>query len=115
MPKKSSTLLILSLTPGTCGSCRHANQGTVDFAEGHIFCKWGGPPRQAGQHCNQHMVAPRTLSGPLLPNYYFYEPFNDNNCTWGLVGDYRILAEDAEPAVRTDMQADCPFIPGEAS
>jgi hypothetical protein len=59
------------------------------------------------------MVAVRTLRSPPLLNYYFYEPFDGHNCTWQHRGDYRVLAEDAEPAVRTAMQADHPFIPGE--
>src|SRR5690349_5293781 len=115
MSVKPSLLLIVSLNPGTCGSCRHANQGTTDFAENHIFCKRGGPPRQPDQLCNQSMVASPSLYGPLLPNYFFYEPYDGTNATWQFVGDYRILAEDAEPAMREQMQADCPLIAAESS
>ena len=106
MSVKPSLLLIVSLNPGTCGSCRHANQGTADFAERHIFCKWGGPPRQADQLCNQRMMAVPALGGPVVPNYYYYEPYDGVNSTWEYVGDYRVLAEDAEPAMRKYMQAD---------
>ena len=108
---KPSLLLIVSLAPGTCGSCRHANQGTVDFAERHIFCGRGGPPRQPDQLCNQNMAAVPTLYGPVVPNYYYYEPYDGTNCTWHFFGDFRILAEDAEPAMRKCMQADRPLIP----
>jgi hypothetical protein len=111
---KPSLLLIVSLSPGTCGSCRHANQGTADFAERHIFCKWGGPPLQAEQLCNQSMLAPRTPGGPLVPNYYFYEAYDGTNCTRQYMGDYRILAEDADPAMREYMHADRPIIAGES-
>jgi hypothetical protein len=114
MPVKSSTLLIVSLTPGSCKSCRHANQGTVDFAEHYIFCKWGGPPRQPEQSCDQQSPAMRVSGGPLLFNYYFYEAFDGTNCTWQIAGDYRILAEDAEPEMRIAMQADRPFIPSDS-
>ena len=114
MSVKPNLLLTVTLSPGACGSCRHANQGTVDFAERHIFCKWGGPPRQPDQICDQRIVAQPTPHGPIVPGYYYYEPYDGTNCTWGYKGDYRILAEDAEPAVRNYMQADCPVIAGDS-
>jgi hypothetical protein len=114
MSRKPSLLLTVSLSPGTCGSCRHANQGTVDSAERHVFCKWGGPPRQPDQLCDQRMMAVPALCGPIVAGYYYYEAYDGANCSWHFVGDYRILAEDAEPAVREHMEADCPVIPGES-
>ena len=111
MGVKPSLLLIVGLSPGTCGSCRHANQGTADFFERHIFCKWGGPPRQPDQLCNQRMMAVPALRGPIVPDYYYYESYDGANCTWQYIGDYRILAEDAEPSMREHMQSDRPLIP----
>lgn len=111
MGVKPSLLLVVSLSPGTCGSCRHANQGTIDYSEKHIFCKWGGPSRQPDQLCNQRMMAVPALRGPIVPDYYYYESYDGANCTWQYIGDYRILAEDAEPSMREHMQSDRPLIP----
>jgi hypothetical protein len=108
---KPDLLLIVTKNPGACGSCRHANQGTADFAEQHIFCKWGGPARQPAQLCDKPAVAVPALYGPLVSDYFYYQAYDGANCTWQYSGDYRILAEDAESAVREQMQADLPLIP----
>jgi len=111
MAIKPNLLLVVTRNPGTCGTCRHANHETVDFAESHIFCKWGGPARRPDQPCDQGIVACQTKFEPLETGYYYYERYDGTNCTWSYRGDYRILADDADDSVRKDMQAERPLIP----
>lgn len=105
MAVKPSLLLTVTRKPQTCGTCRHANQRTVDFAEGHIFCQRGGPPRGYDQLCDQEFVACRIRFGPVESGYFLYEPYDGTNCTWDYRGDYRILADDADESMREEMQA----------
>ena len=114
MSVKPYLLLVVTRSPGTCGTCRHANHGTVDIAEQHIFCKWGGPPIQAEHVCDKGIVACRTKNGPPEEGYYFYEIYDGTNCTWGFHADYRILADDADESMRAEMEADKPLIPADA-
>jgi hypothetical protein len=58
---------------GTCGECRHANQGTLDAADGFLACPWIGA------------TDPRSL---CLIRYkdsgaHVFERFDGKNCTWG--------------------------------
>ena len=110
MAVKPSLLLVVTRSPKSCGTCRHANQETVDFAEGHIFCKWGGPARQYDQLCNQPIIACCTRFSELEQGYYYYEDYSGINCTWLFSCDYRVLADDADESMRAEMQADRPLI-----
>ena len=58
---------------GTCGTCRHANHGTMDAQDGFWACPWLGATRP---------------DFPCRIKYedtgeYVYEVFNGTNCTWG--------------------------------
>ncbi len=110
MPVKPSILLVVTRNPGTCGGCRHANQSTVDFAEGLVFCQFGGGVRSAGSPCDQPACAVPRVRGPVEDGYYYWEPYAGSNGTWGYRGDSRILAEDADEAMRASLQADIPRI-----
>ena len=112
MPVKSSTLCIASREPGVCGKCRHSNQGTVDFGEGHVFCSWVPGARHPAYSCDLQLPLPRDPGGPSSP-YYLFEPFDGSNCTWGRRQDSRLLAPDAGPELRAALQADIPFIPAD--
>jgi hypothetical protein len=112
MPVKSSTLCIASKEPGVCGKCRHSNQGTVDFAEGHVFCSWISGARHPAYVCDVRLPLPRGQG--LAPEpYYLYEPYDGTNGTWGRRQDTRLLAPDASPELRAQLQADVPFIPAD--
>jgi len=113
MVKKSSTLCIASRTPGNCAGCRHANQGTVDFAEGLILCRWDVKKKGDEQVCDVQVELPQDVGDKSRQPYFLYEPFDGNNATWYSYEDGRLLAEDASAAQRRVMQADKPVIPGE--
>ncbi|MEO8161483.1 MAG: hypothetical protein ABI588_08690 [Arenimonas sp.] len=114
MAKKSSTLCIASREPGRCGDCRHANQGTVDFAEQHVFCSWGGAGRPQSALCNFRLPLPVDVSATsAFVEVYLYQQYDGMNCTWGKREDTRLLAPDASPALRTSLKADQPFIPAD--
>jgi hypothetical protein len=108
MKTKSSTLCIVSRTSGVCADCRHSNQGTADFSEGHVFCQWDRRPKQRRQACD--VPAPQ-MPGSAEPPYWFFERYDGHNCTWGKIRDARILRDDADEATRRELQADRPFIP----
>lgn len=113
MSRKSSTLLVVARTPGACAECRHANQGTIDYAEGKLRCGLRRKTKRLGQQCDERMPAPRR-PGQRVGHwslYYFFSPFDGHNGTYGSVEDTRILAEDADDQLRTSQQADRPFIP----
>ncbi len=113
MPVKSNTLLIVSRRPGRCGQCRHANQGTVDFREGRVFCQMGGDRRFAESECDQQTPAMPVYQGDLVPGYFMYEPFTGANGTWCNIQDRRLLAEDADERMRQYMRIEQPFIPAD--
>ena len=107
---KSSTLCIVTRQPGACGDCRHANQGTADFRENHVFCQWDRRPRRTELRCDvSRMLSPSQTGADA--EYFMFETFDGTNCTWHRVQDSRILAEDADAARRREMQADQPFLP----
>ena len=54
-------------------------------------------------------------SSPIGPpetwkQYYLFEHFDGANGTYGLIADFRILAPDADAALRAMQQADVPII-----
>jgi hypothetical protein len=103
--RKTSTLLIVSRQPGRCGTCRHANQETADFREGHVFCQFGGGALNINHICDQRIPAfHRRDEEPEL--YYCYEPFTGNNGTWQKLQDTRVLAADADDEMRICLKAD---------
>lgn len=112
MGMKSNTLLTVSRTAGKCGECRHANQGTVDFSEGLVFCQRGGGRRTRDSECTERIPAMATPGGALAV-YFLFEPFDGSNGTWGALQDARVLAEDADVQMRSDLRADTPVIPAD--
>ncbi|MEM6989344.1 MAG: hypothetical protein AAF721_02565 [Myxococcota bacterium] len=114
MSRKSSTLLIATTTSGPCRECRHANQGTVDFSEGILFCWFAKASKRATQQCDVAIPLFRSISAEGAPrSYYIFEPFRGDNGTYGVSEDLRILAEDADPRLRASLRADEPLIPGD--
>jgi hypothetical protein len=111
MPVKSSTLCVASKEPGVCGHCRHANQGTADFAEKHVFCGWVSGARHPNYTCDVKRHLPRESSADgNFAEYFLYEPYDGTNGTWGRRQDTRLLAPDASAELRKALQADIPFI-----
>jgi len=112
---KSDTLLTLSREPGPCRTCRHANQGTVDLAEGHLFCevapRHGPAPVGRDATCTQRLPDDESLRH--LRGLWFYEPFTSANGTWGRLQDTRLLPPAASPELRAQMRADRPYIPAD--
>lgn len=113
MATKSSTLCVATRTPGACGGCRHANQGTADFAEGRVFCGYKKALVSAEQTCDAGLPLPRSASTPVaeFQRYFLFEPFDGHNGTYGVAEDLRILAEDADADLRAALQADRAVIP----
>ena len=105
---KTDTLCVATRRPGTCATCRHANQETADFREGHVFCQWEGKPKQLTQQCDVRVALARAVGGKTHNEYFMYEPFDGKNCTWTSFQGGRIMAEDAEPALRAELHADEP-------
>src|SRR5258708_30031650 len=94
MAKKPSILCVAHKQAGRCSDCRHANQDTCDFAEGHVFCRWLDEPRRKESECN----APIDLfpePGGESRRYFFFERFTGDNGTYGIHADFRLLPEDA--------------------
>ena len=114
MGVKSDTLLTLSRAPGLCGTCRHANRGTVDFQEGHVFCELGGAARHVNFPCDQQVPLTRAVAA-APETYYCYEAFDGRNGTWGRLQDARMLAQDADEEMRRALRADIPFVPADAA
>ena len=115
MRRKSSTLLTLTRTPGNCGECRHANQGTVDFGEGKLFCAVRYRTKRREQPCDEQMPLPRRAFQPIaeFTLYHLFERYDGTNCTYDRLQDTRMLAEDADAELREQLQADRPFIPSD--
>ena len=113
MGVKASYLVVAHERPGSCDACRHANQETADFAEGHIFCRIDGQSKQRAQPCNLTVELARETNG-VLSRYFFFDPFTGDNCTFGLRGDFRVLAENASYEVQEQMQASQPNITADA-
>lgn len=112
MGVKASYLVIAHERPGRCEACRHANQDTADFAEGHLFCRFDGQSKQRTQPCNLPVELAREAQGPRS-RYFFFDPFTGDNCTYPLRGDFRVLAENASYAVQESMQAMQAVIPAD--
>jgi hypothetical protein len=113
--RKSSTLLVATRTPGACRACRHANQGTADMSEGHVFCQIDDGVKALDRACDVARPLPRTqaaLAGDpsAWATYHFYEPYDGANGTWGRLQDVRLMAEDADEGIRRGLRADVPFI-----
>lgn len=114
---KPSILMVLSSRPGKCADCRHSNQGTVDFGEGHLVCAVDQRPKRADQTCDVQMSAPRTvpIGAPASWKKYFAsERFDGSNSTYGITADFRVLAPDADQALRAALGADTPVQKGGA-
>ena len=96
------TLLTGSHRAGPCATCRHANQGTVDFAEGHLFCEIDKQPKRRDQTCD--VVRNLPLALPFDPEalrpYYLYERFDGENGTYTQLQDIALVAEDASPELQ---------------
>src|SRR5262245_36409719 len=109
---KSDTLLVVSLRPGTCGTCRHANQGTTDFKEGIVFCQLADGGRAPDSVCDQQRMAlPAPGPASTARTYFCYERFDGTNGTWRHLENTRVLACDADPEMRELLDAARPYIP----
>ncbi len=64
--------------PGTCGTCRHSNQGTEDFTEGMVACQLGSGGLTVATRCQVDFKPPDRD----VP-YFMYEPYDGENGTWG--------------------------------
>lgn len=112
---KSSTLLFVTKAGGPCRACRHANQETVDFREGRVRCERDGAAKSMEQRCDVSIKAPRHLKDDPpsgWASYFFFEPYDGKNGTWGVGEDYRVVSEDADHEVQKSVQAHLKFIPG---
>lgn len=112
MSAKSSTLVIATKSPGDCKRCRHANQGTVDFGEGRLFCWIVKATKKSDQTCDVTVDLRSTQGGPTS-TYHLFEGFDGDNATFDRSRDLRILAEDADAGMRRELHADRPFIPAD--
>jgi hypothetical protein len=110
--KKTSTLYVTTRSPGTCATCRHANQGTADFDEGRVLCWVDKRTKQITQTCDVTMALPRTSGQPVAAwsTYHLYQPYDGENGTYEKSTDTRILAEDADAKLRAAQRADEPVI-----
>lgn len=110
MAPKTSTLVIGTKSQGGCETCRHANQGTADFAEGHAFCWIDKHTKQRAQRCDVELRLPKSSKEPVArwEAYFMYEAFDGANGTYDRATDLRMLAEDAEPALQHTLRAHVP-------
>jgi hypothetical protein len=110
--KKTSTLILATKTPGTCAECRHSNQGTADFAEGHAFCWMDKNPKRREQTCDVVRPLPKSASDPVAKwsPYFLYEPYDGENGTYDRATDLRIIAEDADEPLKRSLRANVPVI-----
>jgi hypothetical protein len=110
--KRPSTLLIASATPGPCARCRHSNQGTADFAEGHLFCQMDGATKRRDQDCQVELRLPRHARSERSSwgRYFAFEEYDGRNGTYGRLENARLMAEDADDELRTFLQADIPVL-----
>ena len=73
----------------SCETCRHANQVTIDFEDGLLFCSLRNGIRN-GMVCD---VIINTSRG----DYYLYEQYekkpNTSNCTWYSNGELEVTWE----------------------
>lgn len=58
---------------GTCAACRHANQETMDAADGFWACPWIGATAASSYCLIKYQETGR----------YVFEPYDGANCTWG--------------------------------
>jgi hypothetical protein len=111
---KSSTLAVLTKKPGTCLTCRHSNQGTLDFSEGLAFCWIAKSTKRPTQTCDVTQILPRHPGTDLKTweTYAFYQPYDGTNGTYEKSEDLRLLADDADEDMKRTQQADIAVIPG---
>lgn len=78
---KPEYIFTASPRPGPCTECRHANQGTVDFAEGHLFCGRAHATRTRAATCDVTVKLPRRAGAPQAEwgTYYLFERFDGQN------------------------------------
>jgi hypothetical protein len=110
--KKTSTLITGTRSPGTCATCRHSNQETVDFREGHLFCWMDRQTKGDAQRCDVIRPLPKSTRDAVeaWTPYYLYEPYDGKNGTYDRTQDLRIVAEDADDDIRRSLRADIPVI-----
>jgi hypothetical protein len=97
---KPEYVFTASVRPGACVHCRHANQGTVDFAEGHLFCGWAHEVRALESTCDVVIRLPRSrgASQEEWAPYFAFERFDGTNRVVDGPRNATVRAEDAEPA-----------------
>ncbi|MFO0724375.1 MAG: hypothetical protein U1E65_11365 [Myxococcota bacterium] len=112
--RKTSTLVIATRAPGTCTTCRHSNQETQDFEEGHLFCWMAKEPRRPSQPCDVTRRLPQnsTQDPSSWAEYHLYQPYDGANGTFGRSTDLRMMAEDADEGLQRSLQASLPIIEG---
>jgi hypothetical protein len=93
-------VFVVSRNAGPCQLCRHANQGTVDFTEGHLFCGKLGEPRSRDDTCSVRIHAQKRAGQPVaeMTLYYLFERYNGSNrVEYGATGyNADVFPEDAE-------------------
>lgn len=57
-----------------CGTCRHANHGTMDARGGLLACPWAGGCRGHDAQCVVEFTDTNTMA---------WEEYDGKNCTWG--------------------------------
>lgn len=93
---KSLTYLLASSTAGRCSDCRHSNQETVDFNEGHIFCELDSSGKKTQQTCTVERDLFVTDEHGGTRRYFLFEPYDGANGTFGRLENRRIVRpEDA--------------------
>lgn len=97
---KPEYVFVLSRTAGPCRLCRHANQGTVDLAEGHLFCGQIAQPKSRDDTCTVTVPAPRRTGEPVeaWASYFLFERFDGENLVEYGGGGYnaKVFPEDAD-------------------
>ena len=106
---RDNVLCVAAVEPGECRNCRHANQGTADFAEGHVFCRWDDRPRRRATLCNATMDLPRTMGG-AAERAYLYERFDGGNGTFAKSIDVRVIAADCDLEIKKAARWNEPVI-----
>jgi hypothetical protein len=92
-------IFVASKSPGPCAECRHANQGTADFAEGRLFCGRIPGDRTRASMCDAIVPLPRYAGQPYETwgRYYLFECYNGVNAVTEAPFNATVLAEDREP------------------
>ncbi len=100
---KPEYVFVASKSPGPCAECRHANQGTADFAEGRLFCGRSAGDRTRASMCDVIVPLPRYAGETYNTwgRYYLFERYNGSNAVATAPFNATVLAEDRAPDDRS--------------